>query len=156
VLVPKEYPARLVELMNSRSLDVAFCQRFLFYLTQPTTQDLLEQMSLLHRSPGLVEIRQNWVGGTLGIRRDAFWKIGGFDEEFVGWTGEDTEFHDRCQVLNGWFHGFVPFIHLWHPPQTEKVGPARKAQSEFTNQKLSIPRSVRVDQLLKVQSARTP
>ena len=46
--------------------------------------------------------------------------IGGFDEGFVDWGGEDDEFYDRCGLLGHCRSGYLPFLHLWHPPQPDR------------------------------------
>lgn len=63
------------------------------------------------------------TGGTGGhvssciIVPRALWEeVGGFDERFVGWGGEDRAFHAACSV----YGGMVDLIdgdvyHLWHP-----------------------------------------
>ena len=56
-------------------------------------------------------------GGWFAIRRDAFAAIGGFDERFVGWGGEDDAMTIKvertrlatCELEPG------PAWHLWHP-----------------------------------------
>lgn len=58
-------------------------------------------------------------GGMFVIARDAWNEIGGMDERFVGWGGEDVSFghaadtllgpHQRVEWANLW--------HLWHPPE---------------------------------------
>ena len=56
-------------------------------------------------------------GGWFAIRRDAFAALGGFDERFVGWGGEDDAMTLKvelarlttCELDPG------PALHLWHP-----------------------------------------
>lgn len=47
----------------------------------------------------------------------ALWDlVGGFDERFEGWGGEDDAFHSACKVLGGGFERLKgPVWHLWHP-----------------------------------------
>ena len=149
ILVPARYGSELARLFGDAKLEVAFPQRFLFYLRKAFTDQLLAgPESTVLRNAVPEQVRQNWVGGTLAIRRSAFDKIGGYDTCFTGWTGEDREFHDRCQLLQGWFHGHIPFIHLWHAPQAGKIDPsARECSDVFTEKLLSEPRQQRVDRL---------
>lgn len=153
VLVPSNYITRVLRHLQTDQLDVVFPQRFLFYLNQSTTTDLVahQDTSILAKTtPEMV--KQNWVGGTLAIRKSAYWRIGGFDERFTGWTGEDREFYDRCQVLNGWFHGYIPFVHLWHPIQAGRAdAQQRMAAAEFTKQVMSETREERIKQLIHRQ-----
>jgi hypothetical protein len=61
------------------------------------------------------------AGGSVAMARDAFFAIGGFDESFVGWGGEDNEFWQRALVRKTWPYGYLPLVHLWHAPQPEKA-----------------------------------
>lgn len=117
VCVPQSYGAEVARTLSQGAWDAASIQRFLFYLTPRDTEAVERTDSLL---PSLTPERvwQNWRGGTIAIRRDAFFSIGGFDEGFVDWGGEDTEFYDRCgQALRHCRYGYLPFVHLWHAPQ---------------------------------------
>ena len=41
--------------------------------------------------------------------------IGGFDEDFVGWGGEDLEFWERARAYGRVYEfGYLPLLHLWH------------------------------------------
>ena len=72
------------------------------------TKDQFETLSVLW--PGI-------HGGTFVMRRDLWLKVGGMDENFVGWGGEDNAFNIRCQsrlgssltVLDGYA------LHMFHP-----------------------------------------
>jgi cellulose synthase/poly-beta-1,6-N-acetylglucosamine synthase-like glycosyltransferase len=153
--VPAEYAYHILSRIGNEGYEVAFLQRFLFYLSKATSSQLLE-----HPGNNAIEqatperVTQNWVGGTVAISRTAFQKIGGWDEDFVGWSGEDLEFHDRCQELNGWNFGYIPFVHLWHPPQEGKQCMRQRSEAvEFTRSKLNQSRKKRIDDL--IQSATT-
>jgi hypothetical protein len=149
ILVPSRYLEVIHEHLVRRREDVVFPQRFLFYLDQHTTEDILrtnDLSGLCHRIPETV--KQNWTGGTLAITREAYWRVGGFDERFTNWAGEDREFYDRCEALNGWFFGYVPFLHLWHPPQAGRVSVDQRRQAwTFTQARLAIAREQRIAEL---------
>ena len=53
------------------------------------------------------------TGGNLTIGREAFREVGGFDDSFRAWGGEDTEFGWRC-----WLSGLLLIpergAHCWH------------------------------------------
>ncbi|MEO8487805.1 MAG: galactosyltransferase-related protein [Betaproteobacteria bacterium] len=62
-------------------------------------------------------------GGWFAMRHDAFVAIGGFDERFVGWGGEDDAMTMKvelarlstCELDPG------PALHLWHPRSPEST-----------------------------------
>ncbi|HXH40006.1 MAG TPA: galactosyltransferase-related protein, partial [Thermoanaerobaculia bacterium] len=67
------------------------------------------------------EVIQNLHGGSVAITRGAYAAIGGFDEDFVGWGGEDNDFWERAETLRATRFGYLPIVHLWHAPQPEKL-----------------------------------
>jgi len=146
ILVPNGYAEEIVKVMREKKVDVAHLQRFLFCLTRDDSNRLLENESAATNCVP-ERIRQNWQGGTLAIRKEAFFRVGGYDEQFVGWGGEDNEFYDRCLTLKGWRYGYLPFVHLWHAPQKEKVSPERDANLKLLRDRLSISASQRIQEL---------
>lgn len=154
--VPTRYASAILEHLGCLGNEVAFLQRFLFYLNRRTTDQLLHTGStsmIARHEPE--KVRQNWVGGTVGIRKAAFEKVGGFDESFKGWTGEDREFYDRCLTLQGYFFGYLPFLHLWHPPQPGKADACmRRAAEVYTQSRLEVAREVRIRELVAAQSSK--
>jgi GT2 family glycosyltransferase len=75
-----------------------------------------------------VLIVQNLDGGSIVARRDAYDAIGGFDESYVGWGGEDNDFVDRARFFGGVYRfGYLPMLHLQHPPQPGKLSPTTGA-----------------------------
>ena len=69
-------------------------------------------------------------GGWFAIRRDAFAALGGFDERFVGWGGEDDAMTIKVERMRlaTWELDPGPAWHLWHPRSAETtVGHAHYA-----------------------------
>ena len=150
ILVPQDYGREILKYLCDGDKEVVHLQRFLFCLSRNDTETVTTCLSLADRCTP-VRVRQNWKGGTLAIRRESFFRLGGFDERFVGWSGEDQEFYDRCRMLKGWRHGYLPFIHLWHASQETKLTQARQTSSQFTGKVMSTPREQRVRELLDRQ-----
>lgn len=145
ILVPADYGRQIARHMHN-GCDVAHLQRFLFCLTEKTTSTLLHgSHNDLVATPD--RVRQNWQGGTLAIRKSCYNQIGGFDERFRDWSGEDREFYDRCRTLNGCRHGYLPFVHLWHPEQSAKHSSDREHNLAFTRKVFETPREQRIQQL---------
>ena len=149
ILVPESYAAELLQRFSDPWLEVLHPQRFLFYLNCNDSSHISFQTTLKASIPDFVS--QNWRGGTLAIRKRAFTAIGGFDERFVDWGGEDDEFYERCGLLNQDSYGYLPFVHLWHPPQPSKFGKARQASEQFLQHILQSPAPRRVEELLELR-----
>jgi hypothetical protein len=119
VLIPERYGheavARIIEGWSFVDL-----KRFLFYLDEETTLRVFADGA----PPGGVAsiVTQNLDGGSIVVRREAYDAIGGFDESFIGWGGEDNDFFDRARFLGGVYRfSYLPLLHLEHPPQPGKA-----------------------------------
>ena len=148
ILVPQNYAAEVLRLIRVLGYEAAFAQRFLFDLTETDTDALVAHPP--GRLPPFVplSVRQNWRGGTLAIRKETFEAIGGFDERFAGWGGEDIEFYDRSLTRRCYRWGYLPFVHLWHPPQQSKSGAQRDENLSFFDSLMKVPREDRVARLV--------
>ena len=58
-----------------------------------------------------------WAAPPLVLHREVFEDVGGMDERFRGWGGEDIAFARSLWKCGHGFAGVVPAdcIHLWHP-----------------------------------------
>ncbi len=147
VLVPASYARELKRVM-SVGWEAAQLQRFVFYLDASSTSEVVSATTeagpqLAICRPELV--RQNCKGHTIAVTREAYFRIGGHDEGFLGWGGEDNEFYDRCRLLR--FHpwGYLPFLHLWHAPQPEKIRPG--PAPAYFEKVMKLPREERARRL---------
>ncbi|MFC0470708.1 galactosyltransferase-related protein [Halalkalibacter kiskunsagensis] len=58
-----------------------------------------------------------YIGGVNIVPRKYFSYIGGFDERFRGWGGEDDAFNAAMNTLCGHYGRLdLDIYHLWHPP----------------------------------------
>jgi hypothetical protein len=127
MLVPQSYCRRILERVE-RGYDVINPKRFIFYLNPDHTKNLLNSTSPLAdaaylQQPAEAIVQNLEAGGSLAITASAYDAIGGMDERFVGWGGEDNEFWDRCLTRPTWIWGYEPIIHLWHRSQPLKGQP---------------------------------
>jgi hypothetical protein len=145
MLVPEGYAAEIVARAKD-GCDAIDLKRFIFYLTEVETRRVLgeQRLRLDERSEVVI---QNLHGGSVAITRDAYEQIGGLDEDFVGWGGEDVEFWERAATRRATRFGYLPIVHLWHAPQPEKLqvndAPAVKRYMELAN----IPAGERIARL---------
>ena len=100
--------------------------------------------------------RADWIGAktcNLAAWRGDFLSINGFDEEFVGWGYEDSDFVQR--LLNAgrrrrttrWA---VPVLHLWHRAQDRSRERANFARLEHTIASGAVLANRGVDRYLKI------
>ena len=95
-------------------------KRYIFYLNLSHSKRIMESLDcLVDESPDYI-VQNLEAGGSMAITKEAYFRIGGMDEEFIGWGGEDIEFWERCSLLNRWIWGYEPIIHLWHRSQPLK------------------------------------
>jgi len=147
MLVPSRYAAECVARVED-GIDFLEPKRFIFYLSEEETQRSFESGQI--RTDAATTIVQNALGGSIVARRDAYLAIGGFDEAFVGWGGEDNEFWERAEAGGKASRfGWLPFVHLFHAPQKGKLqgkeAPAVKRYYELR----SIPPRERIARLLE-------
>lgn len=72
--------------------------------SEPVTGNYVKTELSSERSPG----------GCNGITREAFEKINGYDERFVGWGFEDTDFYRRSSQVNIVKYLADPMAICWH------------------------------------------
>jgi hypothetical protein len=119
ILVPSDCASQHWDRV-AQGYEVINLKRFIFFVDEPSTNALFAgetDMSAIT----LKCIMQNAEGGgSIAITRQAFERIGGMDESFIGWGGEDNEFWERAQACKVWPYGCLPLVHLWHPSQPWK------------------------------------
>lgn len=122
MLVPECYVAELWRRFRE-GYEVINTKRFVFYLDQAETRRFFESAVLSPDAHSESVVQNLEAGGSVAIAKDAFFAIGGYDESFVGWGGEDNEFWERAQTHRVWSYGYLPIVHLWHAAQPEKGKP---------------------------------
>lgn len=148
MLVPETYAAELVR-KHRRGHEIINLKRLIFYLSEDRTQEFLsENASCASLRPH--SITQNAeAGGSVAVDRETYLALGGMDEAFIGWGGEDNEFWERALTRRVWAFGYLPMIHLWHPPQPGKraVDGRGATTAELSARRASIPIHDRIDEL---------
>jgi hypothetical protein len=138
MLVPVDYSAQLLAMVRD-GYEVANLKRFIFYLTKADSTAVLAGEGSLFRSRPESVVQNLEGGGSFGITREAYFAIGGFDESFVGWGGEDNEFWERAQTRRTWPYGYLPLIHIWHDPQPGKTDSQRSTATLFEARSAILP-----------------
>ncbi len=119
LLVPADYARCLLD-QHRAGYDVINIKRFIFYLGREDTARI-SKARFVSNVPIPESIIQNAQGGgSIAMDRRVYLEIGGYDETFVGWGGEDNEFWQRAELCRIYPYGYLPLIHLWHSPQQDK------------------------------------
>lgn len=120
MLAPIDYAASVLRHVRE-GYEAVNLKRFVFYLDEAHSRAMVEEAPV-ERPP--MAITQNLeAGGSIAITREAYERIGGMDESFIGWGGEDNEFWERAQTLKVWNWAYLPIVHLWHDAQPGKQDP---------------------------------
>ena len=75
-----------------------------------------------HIRPNALYTPRHAPGGIVVVNRHAWDLLGGYDESFVGWGGEDNDLLTRAYALHLpviRLHGTI--THLWHTPADPRV-----------------------------------
>lgn len=130
MVVPSRYAAEILARTREGNAFVD-PKRFIFYLEESDTKLLFDGAPLTTNVE--TKVVQNLKGGSIAATVEGYRAIGGFDEGFVGWGGEDLEFWERARAHGRVYEfGYLPVIHLWHAAQPGKVqGNAAPAQQRY-------------------------
>jgi hypothetical protein len=119
MLIPQAYASEIWA-RSREGYEVINLKRFIFYLTEAHSSAVCVGDRRLLAMPAEAIVQNLEAGGSVAISRDAFFAIGGYDEAFVGWGGEDNEFWQRALTRKAWPYAYLPIVHLWHAPQSGK------------------------------------
>ena len=113
MLVGSDYFKTLSVLLDSH--ESAHIGKTVCYMERGSTDTIVKKQSADKDTILSDRIINYYEGGSFGIRRKAYHRIGGFCEDFIGYGCEDTEFFKR--MANGTKNFNVRSIalfHLWH------------------------------------------
>jgi hypothetical protein len=144
VVVPRRYAVELLRL-GAAGYEAARLQRFVFYLGREATEAVLTSRPFPTSHPPQQTV-QNCEGHTVAVKRETYWRVGGHDEAFLGWGGEDNEFLDRLRACRLHDYAYLPFVHLYHEPQAGKG--SKHANTAYFDGRMRLPPSTRVAELL--------
>lgn len=147
MLVPEDYCRSILDRI-ALGYQAVNLKRFVFYLNESASLEAMAHPDApLGAAPPLEIVQNLEAGGSVGFTTEAYRSIGGMDERFHGWGGEDNEFWDRAALLSRWTWGLFPIVHLWHQPQALKHSSANP-NLQRARQLARLPASTRVEELV--------
>ena len=69
---------------------------------------------------GLISARKQSLGGHFSIHRKDIERVNGYDENYVGWGGEDEDLGIRLVKAGIYCRSAIPYtkvLHIWHPKE---------------------------------------
>jgi len=143
MLVPAGFAAAIAAVVQGE-VEALRLPRLIFYMDQESSQ-AVQQTGRFDTVEEVERIVQN-NPTPMAITREAYLRIGGHDESFYGWGGEDNEFLDRVRTLNVCEGAFLPIFHLWHEEAPNRSGDRNAAHLRSL---LSIPACERIEGLVR-------
>ncbi len=147
MLVPEKYAAELWRRYESGNQTINL-KRFVFYLDEVETREFFDSGVLNPGARSEAIVQNLEAGGSVAVDRDSFFELGGFDESFLGWGGEDNEFWQRATTRKTWPFAYLPIVHLRHAAQPRKTDKANPNLLRFA-ERSALPPAERIAELRK-------
>jgi hypothetical protein len=147
MLVPTCYAKELVARWSGGAR-VINLKRYIFYLNEEDSKATIVSRRVNAGITPEMVLQNTTGGGSVAVDSGWYFDVGGHDEEFIGWGGEDVEFWDRATSSGSTFeHAMLPFVHLWHRPQPDKTVKKDSDAMRRLETVSRIPVSRRIEQL---------
>ena len=145
MLVPEKYAVELWRRFEAGN-EAINLKRFVFYLDDSATRAFFDTGRLESRARTEAIVQNLEAGGSVAVGRDAFFELGGFDESFLGWGGEDNEFWERATTRKTWPYAYMPIVHLRHDAQPRKADKTSPNMLRYAKRS-AMPPAERIDEL---------
>jgi hypothetical protein len=138
-LVPRDFAKECHRIL--KSIEGVRPGRLLFYLTEHATRRLKLAPRVTTRCELDCVVANNPT--PVAVRSNTYWSIGGHDESYFGWGGEDIEFLERLRTRQVSEGGWVPIVHAWHPPAPKKHNGDRNTELHSRITALAVDERIR-------------
>ena len=88
---------------------------------------------------GLASVRKQSLGGHFSIHRKDIERVNGYDENFVGWGGEDEDLGIRFVKTGIYCRSAIPYakvLHIWHPKELGNKHWKKGPNIDYFNRKI--------------------
>ncbi len=130
IIVPAHFFIDLMLNFNHGHQDAlqAFTGRRVIYCHPDLTNRIIAGSDHIYNAyPGSREVDVGVAGakgGSMAVKKDMFFKVGGFDEEFSEYSVEDAFFYDKLALMGNIGSADYPpieLVHLFHNPSYNRV-----------------------------------
>ncbi len=112
--------------------------------TNSDASDKIMNEKIIDTSTNCERVVGYYEGGSLACRIKTYWKIGGFNEDFIGYGCEDTEFYNRLSKNCKWLENRTfDLLHLWHP-RTDGWQDCHRRNKSLESKLYATPMSTRI------------
>lgn len=112
IVVGGDYAATVSGILDN--YEACHIGKHVLYVNRESTAQIT-QTGIIDDTVSCERIVGYFEGGSLGCRRNTYWRVGGFNEDFEGWGVEDCEFYQRLANNCLWLEDRnLDFFHLWH------------------------------------------
>lgn len=113
MLVRSDYIKKMVNLLEK--YESVHIGKTVCYMDREATDRIVASGSISRRDVSSDRVVSYYEGGSLGITKKAYIRIGGFCEDFIGYGNEDTEFYYRMvNATKSFTERSIDLFHLWH------------------------------------------
>ena len=113
MIVPSYYTKTIYSLL--KKYDACHIGSKVLYVSEKTTSQISVD-KMVDEQLQCDRVVTYYEGGSLACNLDAYWKIGGFNEDYWGYGCEDCDFYSRLEKGVDKFYGerSMDLLHLWH------------------------------------------
>jgi len=154
ILIPEDYSIQLIK-QYDEGYEVINLKRYVFRLNKTHTEQIVSTGNFNQKIVPETILQNVEAGCNVAVSKDAYLNIGGFDEKFIGWGGEDNEFWERAQTRSVWPYAYLPVVHLWHQNQPGKSDAKETMAIKRYRQLSQISPEIRIERLLNDASEKS-
>ena len=115
----KDIVEKAVDLIENRQAPWIIPFNYVHHVNDELTSEILELPVDFHLAGRDMQVNRHLhqgLGSMCCMLKDDFERIGGFDENVIGWGYEDNVFaHIANTLIGNYVRLDVPILHLWHP-----------------------------------------
>lgn len=96
-----------------RTVESCHIGKEVVYITKECTDSIVTTGMV--DTPACNQVVSYFEGGSLACKVDAYWRVGGFVEDYLGYGNEDCDFYARLSKGSIWRENrHIIMLHLWH------------------------------------------